>query len=692
MVSKESIMKIGDQLLAPDGFDSLEKNERYSFLKSDSVTALVSLVRFSAERSGKKGTGRRVALVRLPQARFEKGLLDARIIKAEPQYFLPPWLRQLEGINLEGLDFARDSAKQTNRSRMESRYAYIHDLVERVEEILAAKNPFLIIGEHARHCQPRQHKSRIAEWFFSYVCFGRRLVVLYPEFSKCGIWSRDAAAYEHSHFGRPSLSKGRHHGYASPPLAQQIMKAYSRRAGLGKTLKSIYQEALLEDWGCDIRERAGGKAGELEFFHPEGLSFPNTYGKFYYQTIKNFGLTQVQKTLYGAARVRLKIAPSIGKYTEEVTNAMERVEFDAFYLKERATSIFSSEPMPRLCVVRAVCVATKCIVGIGFSLGSETAEAYLASLFSMAIPKELLFRLLGIPYGKKEWPCEGLAPHLITDRGAAPQAAIILNKMLDAAVKEMTPSYSGQSKASVESSHPRDVHLEGAPSHLLSKLNIVQMVQREVFRVLRDNHSSSVADQVVGQRVADGVLPTAHELWCYLDGLGRNDAYAMPVQEAVQKFLKPIKLTVKHDGVWLCGRNYSSAEFLATKILDKVASGQTIEVGGYSYSMCVRFVWIEIDHRIIEIEAKLPYRDDKGQLFITMEELQQEAEMKRGLESARRTHSDAANAKYMKAFTDATGQPWAPEIRRGGPVKPMTSTVRAESRAFDTRPTRRATK
>ena len=683
-------MKIGDQLVAPEGFESLSKGERYSFLKNDSATALVTLIKFSADKPGKGGAGRRVAMVRLPRARFETGLLEGKIVKDAVQYFLPPWLREIEGVDLDSLDLARVRAKKTNRSRMESRYAHIHDLLPRIDEILATKNPFLIIGEHARFCKPKQHKTRIAEWFFSYVCFGRQLAAMYPEFPSIGLWSRESTKHEDTHLGRSSLSKGRHYGYASAPLAQDIMTAYSRRVGRGKTLKSIFREALVEDWKCCVRECVGGKNGELEFFHPEGKKFPNTYGKFRYQIIKNFGLAQVQKALYGKERVRLKLTPSLGKYTEEVANLMEQVEFDGFYIEERATSIYSSEPMPAMCVVRAVCVASKCVVGIGFALGSETADAYRAALFSMAIPKELLFRLSGLTYTKEDWPCEGLPPHLITDRGAAPNAAIIATKALDFAVREMTPSYSGQSKASVESSHPRDVHLDGAPSHVVSQLNVVQMVQREICRVLRDNHASAVSEQIIGQRVADEVLPTAHALWCYLDKLGRNDACPMSVSDAVKKFLKPIKLTIKHDGVWFCGRNYSSQEFLATKILDKVASGQSIKISGYSYSMCVRFVWIEINHCIIELEAKLPYRDDKGQLFITMEELQMEAEKKRILASAQRTHSDAASAKYMKGFSDATGQSWAPETRRAGPVKPTSSMAKAEAKVVDTRSSRRA--
>ena len=685
-------MKIGDQLVAPEGFESLVKGERYSFLKNDKSSMLISLIKFSEGRVGAKKAGRRISLIRLPRGRFENALMQEKIIKADIQYSLPPWLRQVEGADLDSLDLVRQYRKKTNRSRVEERYSYIHDLVMQTEAILAAENPYTLINLHAKQCVPAQNKTRIAEWFFSYVCFGRKLSALYPEFPNIGLWSRGDKKHENANLGRTSLSKGRHYGFASAPQEKQINDSYLKRAGLGRTLKKIYREALVEDWGCLVRLCANGKVGELELYHPEGKPFPNTYGKFRYRVIKNFGLAQMQNTLYGKARFRSKIAPSNGKYTEEVANIMEQIEVDAFYLKERASSSFSTDPMPRLCVVRGVCVSSKCIVGIGFSLGGEKAEAYRAMLFSAAIAKDKFCQLFGLTVTKEEWPCEGLSPHLISDRGAAPYSAIIAGGVDVFPVKEMTPGYSGQSKASVESSHPRDVHLEEAPSYVVSALNIVELAQREIFRAVMDNHTSSVEEQIIGQRVADDVLPTPHALWNYLDNLGRNDACSVSFSDAVRRFLMPINLTVKHNGVWLGERTYTSNEFISTNTLDKVASGQTIELKGYSLFMCVRFVWIEIDHQIIELEAKLPYRDDKGQLFITMEELKMEAQKKAILNSAQRTHSDAANIKYIKKFSDTTGKKWSDETRRAGTAKSTAKSSKEESIALSPPTSRRKSK
>lgn len=667
-------MNVGDQLNAPNGFYSLKKDVRYSFLKSCKTTKLVTLVEFTTQKKG-----RRVHVQRLDRDLFEKGLLFKDIVVAEKQFSLPPWLESIEGADLDQLDLDRADPKKTHRERAEQRYDYIHDLLPQIEDILAAKNPFTLINLHAKEIKPRQNRTRLAEWFFAYACFGRRLIVLYPEFLNIGLWKRDDTKYFESFLGRESLSKGRKHGYASAQFSENIAKAYRKRIGLGKTLKSIYIESLAQDWGCHSRM---DKNGAHEMYHPKGLPFPNTYGKFRYQVIKKYGAEQVQKALYGEARVRAKMAASKGTYTQEVANLMEQFEADGYFLKERAKSVFSDEPMPRLCVVRGVCGGSKNVVGIGFSLEGEAAEAYRAMLFSTAIPKDKFAKLFGLDGSILDWPCQGLPPHPISDRGSAPVSAIISNLQAKFPVKEMTESYAGQSKPSVESAHPRDVHIEGPPTFVLSDHNLIQMVQHEICRAALDNHTSYVGNQILGARVGAEVFPSPYALWKHLDSLGRNDAIAMPFDDAVRNFLTPTVFSLQHDGVWIENRCFHSKILDKTGTRDKVAPGQSIQVYGYTLSMCLLFAWIEVDGKLIELEQKLPYRDGKHEKLVTMADIRLEAEKKRGLDSAYRTSSEAARVEAARLFEQATDAKWSSGSRQRGQPKKNTKTTRIETALF----------
>lgn len=661
-------MKFGEQLEAPNGFDSLKCGERYSHLGRNTFNQ-VTLILFTTQKSG-----RRVKVYRISGERFEFGVLEGLIVVAEKQYSLPPWLATIEGANLDEMDLERTDFVMTHRARTERRYSYIYDLLARKKEILDASNPFRIINQHARELTPKQNRTRLAEWFFAYICHEHKLMSLYPEYPEVGMFDRTNEKYANVSFGRTSLSNGRKHGYSSAQFAKQIDKAYRDRVNLGLTMKEIYRDSAQKVWGCQSRMDENGK---FELFHPEGKPFPDSYGKFRYQVVKKYGIREVQVALYGTARVRSKIAASKGKTTEEISNLLQQFEVDAYYLKERARSR-TGEPMPRLCVARGVCVGSKNVVGVGFSLEGEDGEAYRAMLFSCAIPKEIFARLFGIEKGILPWLAQGVAPHIISDRGSAPISAIITNLQMQFPVKEMTESYSGQSKPSVEGGHPRDVDIDGPPSYVLSDHNVIQIVQQEICRAALDNHSSSVREQVLGSRVNANVI-SPHGLWQELDRIGCNDGIAMTFKAAVRTFLTPKTFSLRHDGIWFEDRCFGSDLLDETSVRERVAPGQEIEVRGYTLSMCILYVWVEVDRQLIELRQKHPYRVGTQELLLSIEEIHQEAKKKKELDSAQRTSSDAAHVESRRLFEEATGAKWSSGERLRGTPKKNSRATKAES-------------
>lgn len=643
-------MLIGEQLEFPEGYRSFEKGKVYSYAGGSTVTGLKTLVEFTTQKSG-----RRVHLHRIDQDAFQLAVRERFLQVCETQATVPPWLAGIAGMDIDAMDLKRQSAMLTNRSRAEQRYTYIEPLLVRLPEILAANRPFSIINEVAAQGPKKQNRTRLAEWFFAYICFGRNLLALYPEFHNTGRYDRGGDESSRAHVGRPSLSKGRLHGFASLPMAEAICESYRRHMRPGKPMTEIYRDAIVQDWG--VRGRVNSK-GLWEFYHPEGRPFPDSYGKFRYRVIVSFGIEWVQRNLYGPERIRNKQSLSKGSFSEEVSNLLERTEVDAYYVEEHPVSPITGKDMPRLVVVRAKCLRSKCIVGIGFSVENEEAEGYRSMLFSMSLDKHEFAAMLGIGNGILPWPCRGLPAHLIPDRGSAPAAAIVNDLQSLFPVRELPRPYSGQGKASVESSHPRTVTQEGRPSERISKLNMIQLVQREFALAALHNHTSDASTYIAGDRLRDMEAPTPYAIWNDLDSLGQNDGISISEEAAVRAFLVPLIVELREGGIWVEDRNFYSDEFEASGIMDMVMPGQTVELKGFCMQLCLLYLWVEVKGRLMKLEQRLPFRDKFGLRLLSRNDLIAEAKLRRELESSQRSGSAAAAVSARHLFQQATGKEW----------------------------------
>ena len=673
-------MNLGDQLFAPEGLANLEANRRYYFLKTDRATRTTSLAVFSDQKSG-----RRIQIDRLPTTAFLEGTGNGRIVAASDKMALPPWLARLEGMDLYAVDLSRKNAARPNNFLADQRYCYIEGLLPRLKEILVAENPFLIVNEHARTVTPKQNRTRLAEWFFAYICHSFQKEALWPEYATIGTYDKSGEEYNETHFGRASNDRGKNYGWPSAMCVGDIVKAVDGKLGSGLSKHAIYIECLKKTWGCRGRKTS---RGNMELYQPDGKPFPDTEGKFWYRWYQHLDIGKTNLRLYGERHMRSK-AGTKGSYTQDVCALMSKMEVDAYFLKERPRLTHGDESSERLCVVRGICVGSKNVVGVGFSLQGETAYAYQMMLFCSAIGIEAFAFLWGLE--KKAFLdvfLKGLPPHLIADRGKAPIQAIIRNLEAQFPVRELTETYSGQSKPNVESGHPRKRQIVGPPEYVVSDKDIVQLIQREICRGAKDNHIRNVSSLIVGERAFAVTDCSPYALAKHLDEQGLNDAVQIHFDTAVRTYLVKTSFNLCNGGFWLGERCFSCKDLDESDTYPSLSPGQSIQISGYHMPLNLMWVWVEFRGRLFQLQQKLSVRIGEREKMLTMAELEKEAQIKRALDSEHRRSADAAETEAQARYEEYVGASWGNTYRRRGrPRKSPDAAV--EKRVLVPRQTRK---
>lgn len=651
-------MHIGIQLHAPIGYELLERNTAYHFLRSDSTSNQVMLVYFAAinlKRSIKKSKGNSLkhkpTVIFMDRARFERGLAEQLIVRREIQEELPIWF---DGMTIEKLrSYSADSKKANlnHQERIDTMLSHIWPLVEKLDEVLNCSSPDAIINAHARACSPPQHETRLRTAFYAYICFGFDKLALHYPINKIGRWDRMS---RNRKFGRPSIARGPHHGYGSNDheMIKKIIEGYRQYAGPGKHMAQIYRQTILNIFGCKTGVNSNGLK---EFIHPGGKPFP-TYHQFRYRVDQAVPLLTRQIHKYGQARVRNRLQASQGRYSEAVGNNMEKTEADAYSCSEVVKGYLEGSHLPKLWVVRIRCLASRLLTGIGFSLKGEAASAYRMALFCQAIDKVKFCKLFGLEIEPNEWPSKGGSPHAIHDRGpGSTNGADTDESGFRPVIKEIAPTYSGQSKASIESSHPRDVQLEGAPAYIETSMSFVQLGVREIVKTVAANHAIDISDSLGNDALIAGVLPTPIHLWNYLDGLGRTYATPMTFEQAVRAYLTPIEVTVRNDGVYFKAQRFSSEALRLSGILQQSHDSGRFSIKAYMLDVCVRHLWVETASGLVEIDAMLSIRGNDDPLYISVLELEQLEKIRRKNNSTVQSHRLAVAASAQERFKAQTG-------------------------------------
>ena len=682
-------MHIGMQVEVPEGFGYLKKGVRYYYAGrkiDDEGGSKVLLIWF--EKYKKQW---RVFYVRVAGGEFENALIDGhKLIKVtKKQLTLPEWLLDVEGVNFNELEFLRYQNKtQSYRQQVDIRFSKISTLVELESTIISSDNPLKEISKLVRD-DKSIHPHRAQVWFFSYILHGNDIWALKQPTHGNGQWSREDETHKNTKFGRTSLDKGSGYGWSSAVMRERIIKSYLSICGLGIPMRKIHTTALIQDFKCTVKY---DENNEQIVTQTDNKPFPS-YGQFRWVVVKEFGLAAVQTTVWGAPRVRQSATVNQGNYTQQFSNILENVEVDVYFVKERPMAMHSDEAMPALAVARALCVTTGAVVGVGFSLGSETGDAYRSMLFCMAIPKAMAARFYGIPHEHLNWIMQGFPASFTSDRGPAGSSKLVSDLEVKFPIKTIVPSYSGQSKAVVESGHPRDIKLEGAPSYVQSDLNVVEMMKREIYLAARDNHtkdiSSRLNDEAIHVFLQNGLAATPHNYWKYLDERLRTSAHSMTVENAVRAFCTPMEFDVDKDGVKFRHRSYISEDFKATGIQQKLVESVNIKLKGYILNMAVRYIWVEVRGRLIELEAMRRSRIDGEELHIPLSELESTAEMLSVVRSKTRNSAEAARVDVETKFYQATGKKWNQGERHAGPAKKASGTTAHEAKVAIGKATKR---
>lgn len=663
-------MQIGTQIIAPAGWANMPREVVYHFLCNDAKNqrVLLALVTTREDLHGAKAS-----ILVMNRQKFEEGAASDKIVPLEQQSLLPPWLGPLKDIDLSQIDRFRSSgARCSHQERVENRFLQIAAAVKDLQGIFGSDDPEREIHRYARACQPPQNESRFRLWLITYVCFGCDLWTLLPPFHLIGHWCR----FDHpdKKFGAPSIAYGRDYGNGcSKAMADQCVKSYLSRAKLGKHMTDIYEDAMTFDFHCVTAELASGMK---VYSHPTGAPFP-TYWQFRYRVLQAIGIDDVQKTLYGVARYRNRIATSKGRFSEQVSNLMERIEADGRYLVDRPRGYVDGTTLPPMCVVEGRDVLSGKKLGIGFAFGKERSAAYRMMLFCMAVPKYYFCILMGVPFVKGEWVNEGLPAHFAIDRGPGAKQDLIAELEKRFPIRDMAPSWSGQSKATVESGHTKNILIEGEPTFIQSNLTPVELAKREILRLIKFNNTSNMEDRIDPDSELAFVPPSPLGLWCHYDKIFRNDAQPMRIDEAVRTFLTPTEFAVREDGVYLGARRFFSEELRETGILANGIPGE-IDAGkidGYVLDMCVRHVWVEIKGKLLLLDAKLRIRGDEETLYMSLAELNQWSEQRGKVQSEFSVHKHAASSDYKERFEADTSKTWD-----GGKRIPGKPKVNANSR------------
>ncbi|WP_223434143.1 MULTISPECIES: transposase [unclassified Pseudomonas] len=648
-------MMTGSRLVAPEGFQCLSKGVIYHFLNSNGNLNRVRLVIFSDE-----GKELRAELITLTRVEFEDALENGWVLEDGSSDKFPPWLAPIEGVSVTYLEGHRRSVKETYDQKVNRRFAAISDLVIRMDEIFASDNPDSIINTHAKELRPQQNAARLRLWFYTYITFGQNKWALMPPLHRIGGWNREVSPRK---LGRPSR-KGKRSGYPCDAIMKgAILSGFLKFRSPHKTLADIYREVITREFGCEsfLHKKSA------EFRHPEGKAFPS-YNQFKYWIKKLISPKELKQALKGQHKAR-SISGSEGSFAENIVNVNQRVEFDGYYISEKLSGLTEGSAVDSYCVVRALCGLSGAVLGIGFAEGKENMDAYRMALFCMATNKVKFCELFGLEIEPWQWPTEGLSGGIVFDRGpgAGFESEPNINWLKSF---ELTPVYSGQSKATVESSHPRDKKSLEQPTYFHSRLNFVQMAKREILRVIEDNITSNAGARMDEDLYLAGVKPTPLGIYNYWSSRGRDSSIGMQFDIAIKTFLRPCPASIRRDAVYLYSRKYKSQALAATGIFDMVARKGVIETTVLVLAMSVRHIWIEIQGVLYELDFVRSARTTSLSSDLSLHDLQEIDQLRRDEAAVLRDEIPPSRQLIRDQFKLNTGEDWdGGERKLGRPTK-----------------------
>lgn len=682
---------IGTQLCAPGGYRNLQRGVVYHFLENNADTGRASLVEFwtpedeapaaSVEQTHPKPKKKRrpqsrALLVRIERSEFETGLLARQIQECEVQCTLPGWFRGVSEEHLLTSDARNPDLIRPHSDRIAGRLAAIQPALEQWASILASADPMRELGRLARACRPAINETRYALWVLAYLAFGRKPHVLHYSLALMGRWNRLTTPSDFK-WGTPNLTHGAGYGHnADEEMLKKILRSYATFSKNNAPHKTIYRSAMTKEFGC-LERKVGARA---EFYHPGGERFP-TAGIYWSQLNKALGSRVTRRTRIGPRKERSVFAPYTGSFSADTANLMERVEADAFVMKEVPRGVVSDADVKPLVVVRIRDVRSGLLTGIGFSHVAERASAYRMAKFVQAVDKVWLCSLFGIVIKPEQWPNNGASPNDVQDRGpGVTPDAFSRDEEFQPVIAEGTPSRSPQSKSLIEASNPRSVKLDDKVRYMRSDKNVFQLCVQEIMALILANDTMDVSDRVPNDLLEKVEITTPLHLWNALDARMRNCALPMTKEEAIIAFLTPVDAKLTRRGVELHGRVFGSSDLNTCGVRDKLSGAQEIPVQAYVLEACVRHIWIKVSGSIVQVDMMTAYRTGDEELYVSLSELQERAlqivKKQRGFEE----HKAASEATMARDYEEQTGKKWRSSKPKAGRPKWGSAEAKTDSR------------
>jgi hypothetical protein len=284
-------------------------------------------------------------------------------------------------------------------------------------------------------------------------------------------------------------------------------------------------------------------------------------------------------------------------------------------------------------------------------------------LWSMAVPKDLLAHVYGIPIEHMNWPMQGVPRTMISDRGPAGQASLIetLDKSTTVAIKSITPSYAPKSKSVVEATNPKSFDPEGQPSFVVSNMSAAEMMKDQILRTANENRTANIEERLSPEMIEhfyqNGLTATPENLWKYLDQRMRTHAVSMDEASAVRTFLKPENVKVDARGIERKGMHYTSTELRDSGVHEKLVIKHVKTLVAYALSLVQRIIWVEVGGKLYRLYAirKIAF-DEEEELSVTVQDLENTEHMRRSIASRTREAAQAERVEYQYAVKAVTGK------------------------------------
>lgn len=657
------------QVMAPYGYMQMRAGLIYWTLRSCPIRKRVLLVcMHDIDRTKKNAPRKRwCELAIVPRAMYEAGLVPQAgrppaIQPVTALAMLPPWLHDVENEKFESDPRWSEPSRASvlsPREYAEARVQAITPALRAIQEIFLADDPDRELNRIAR--AGGQHETRFRTWFYSYVACEYLLWSLLPPRTEWGKWDRLDQKYEGTSLGRKSEHlEDMFAGRTSQDMIDKILKGFRKYAK--------HCPNLVETWAATVRKIFKGqtirKPGEKPVaYHPEDKPLPS-YNRFYYYIHRDIGASRVRAVLYSANRVRYEEGPSNGSLMDDLDNVGERAHYDACKVVDYPKSYIGEYHLSALYKVDMVDGVTGRIDGVGFSLGSEDARAYRLTLFCAAIKKSKFGEIIGYPIDDADWDGEGLPASLFADRGPG-----ICDEIERCLAKwpvnlERSPSYTPQANATTEAKHQRKKRRQGAPTHRVSDLNVVELIKREVRRVIRQNRSSDVSGRASDRAVVEGRVNSPNELHAYLLSRHRSSLIHISFEEAVRAFLDPVKVVAKKGKLYFKGRQYTSEHVFSSGLAKHIAHSENVELDGYVYQLVTRLIWIDFKGGLVEARSQQPGADS----LASVPELEHIQATKSKASGRRQAQHHIEVLAAQQEFFDETGkESFAGRTRNGRP-------------------------